>query len=307
MDQQLKLRAQMGKIRFLTTPTDLEGYLGGPTSSGSSRSSGGFPDFQQRLYFRMEELYAEQRHKLGESRFVMPVGLFLLVDKTNGGDVTAQEICDRFHLLNRESHNIIDFYFLGWQWIDSSLRSKGIRFNLESFESCRNSLKQAGIDKFGGNADLILVDAHYYRQDVTLKFRQAIYLNLSGSVANATIPSVGEFLQSLIRATEDVRRTRADAGTKGFVFSISDKLGLATAKKSILQFIFKKWGEIIGAKTLEALAVRRVGPDIRLSDPAFALDSVSKGRALRLDNTKNAAVRVSRRRSSRGKSRSSRA
>jgi hypothetical protein len=50
----------------------------------------------------------------GVKSFVMQVGLFLLIDEENGGDATARELCKRFHLLNSESQNVIDFYFLLW-------------------------------------------------------------------------------------------------------------------------------------------------------------------------------------------------
>src|SRR4051794_7914201 len=92
--------------------------------------------------------------------FVMPCGLLLVIDKDNGGDITAEELVKRFHLLDQESRDIIDFYFLGWKWV-GSWRREGIRFDLAAFESCRKTLRDAGVDHFGGNADLILVDAHY--------------------------------------------------------------------------------------------------------------------------------------------------
>jgi len=49
------------------------------------------------------------------------------------------------------------------------------------------------------------------------------------------------------------------------VYHISDRLGLAIAKKSILRYFLEKWGGIIGAKTLEAVAVRKIGPRVDLS------------------------------------------
>ena len=208
-----------------------------------------FIGFEAVLHSRMEQLYDEEYRESGKNTpFVMPVGLLLLVDQANGGDVAAHELRARFRLLHHESQNIIDFYFLGWERSRNSRRGvDDIRFNLESFESCRKILKQAGIDKFGGNADLILVDAHYTSQGVTLKFQEGIYLNLSGSVANSTIPSVGEFLQSLIRATEEVRASRADAAAEGFVFSISDKLGLAPLRNRSCNS-FSKSGEKLSAQ-----------------------------------------------------------
>ena len=82
---------------------------------------GGFNDLKNVIIKRMRKL-AEERKSIGQdkqkSHFVMPVGLFLVIDKENGGDITAQELCDRFDLLNVESKKIIDFLF-SWLGVES--------------------------------------------------------------------------------------------------------------------------------------------------------------------------------------------
>jgi hypothetical protein len=214
-------------------------------------------------------------------RLVMPVGLLLVVDEANGGDTTAQEVAKRFHLLHLESQNVIDFYFLGWRWNSVGDRSRGIRFDLESYHSCRAALQQCGVRCSGGNAELILVDAHFeaslgppsrsgrslfYPSPITLNFREAITVNLSSRRDEKDIPPVGDFLQSIIQTAESVGNSARTGDGHGVVFSISDKLGLATAEKSFLDFIFDKWGKIIGAKKLAALAVRDIGPVVNMED-----------------------------------------
>src|SRR5712692_5387445 len=72
---------------------------------------GPLSEFKQRLHLQMKELASES----GESRFLMPVGLFPVIDKDNGGDTAAEELIRRFKLLDFESKNIVDFYFLGWR------------------------------------------------------------------------------------------------------------------------------------------------------------------------------------------------
>src|SRR4051812_8451001 len=113
-------------------------------------------DFNRTLIHRLSRLYLENYLHAERKSFVMPVGLFLVIDEENGGDMTARELFKRFNLLHSESQDVIDFYFLGWEWVKSWDRSAGIRFNLKSFESCRKALRDIGIDRFGGNADLIL-------------------------------------------------------------------------------------------------------------------------------------------------------
>jgi hypothetical protein len=228
----------------------------------------------------MTQLYSEHyKNSISHQKhFVMPVGLLLVIDAENGGDITAQELVKRFNLLHCGSQNIIDFYFLGWEWVDTAQRSNGIRFNLNSFTSGRDALAAIGVSKFGGNADLILVDAHcdpFVPNGITLNFQEAIYVNLSNSVKEGEISSVGEFLEVIVDAAKRLRRNPSYDPSAPAVWSISDTLGLATAKQSILDFILKKWGEVIGAKKLKAIATRNIGPNINLYD--LPLDVVSQG------------------------------
>ncbi|HEY4934314.1 MAG TPA: hypothetical protein VII23_22335 [Terriglobales bacterium] len=168
----------------------------------------------------------------------------------------------RFGLLDFESRNVIDFYFLGW---DAAFLGS-IRFDLYEFENVRRVLRAAGITKFGGNADLILVDAHYRDSIVSLNFEQAIRIDLSSSVSEKEISTLGAFLQSIIETAEEVKSDAKGAYDRGIVFSISDRLGLAIAKTSMLDFVLEKWGKIIGAKKLKRLVVQNLGPMVDLHD-----------------------------------------
>jgi hypothetical protein len=242
----------------------------------------GWTGFQSMLMKRIDRLFQEQLEKgLNDENgllrnFSMPCGIFLVIDEDNGGDSTAKEIIKRFNLLHEESGNVIDFYLLGWKWTEKGNRSKGITFDLKSFNSCRNILKEQGIRSFGGNADLILVDVHrHFRQlkgyepgvgglEYILDFQNAIHINLSSRTKAKDIPDIGEFLQSIVAAAEEVKSDVKSRKTKRVIYSISDKLGLAIAKRSILDFFYKKWGGIFGAKKLDVVAIRNIGPKVSL-------------------------------------------
>lgn len=215
-----------------------------------------------RVLHRLKALAAES----GEERVVLPVGIFLLIDKANGGDATAQELAARFNLLDFESRNVIDFYFLGWRPLGSGPPNEGVRFDLDAFSACRDALRQAGISKFGGNADLLLVDAIYEDGRAYLDFSKACRIDLSRASAEKTITTLGSFLQSVIEAAEAVASSPHTASAEGVVFSISDRLGLVMAKNSILEFFLKTWGKVIGAERLALVAVRDLGPKINLAD-----------------------------------------
>jgi hypothetical protein len=256
--------------------------------------------FQRELQRRLKQLFLERWEsdaivtdykKRPKRRLVLPVGLFLVVDDANGGDITAQELVKRFNILHINSENAIDFYFLGWEWNEQGNRDKGIHFDPQSLQECRKALKLAGVKTSGSNAELILVDAvfeatlHGFYKDgsggiwspseITLNFKSAIYVNLSKSREEENLPPLGDFLQSIIAAAQELVEVGKDPNY-GVVFSISDKLGLATAKQSFLDFIYETWGKIIGAKKLSVLAVRDVGPAVNLDALGLKAISASK-------------------------------
>lgn len=249
-----------------------------PNGSPSGKT---FQGFLRTLNGRLHTLAHEIADGLKPGKdfeFVMPIGMFLVLDKENGGDVTAQELVRRFQLLHAESKNAIDFYFLGWQWIAASDHSKGIKFDLASFTNCRNALAKVGVKSFGGSADLILVDVRYRHRaakrdpkgvptpygyvEQDFNFPEAIHINLATSRERREIPPIGDLLQSIIAVAEDLRE---QGGSEKPVYAISDALGIATAKRSLLDYLLKKWGALIGANKLAVLAVRNLGPVARFT------------------------------------------
>ena len=217
-------------------------------------------EFKQRLVHRLKVLSAE----FSSDSFYMPVGIFLLLDKQNGGDATADELMRRFGLLDFESRTSLDFYFLGWRPIDASDKQRGISFDLRSFEEFRDALKKAGLRKFGGNADLILVDAHFSGGKARLNFSEAIRIDLAAGVPEY-FASLGHFLQEIIEAAEAIRNSER-LSPEPVVWQMSDRLGLIIGKQSLLDFILEKWGKVMGAKGIASLAVRELGPDTPLEN-----------------------------------------
>jgi hypothetical protein len=218
-------------------------------------ASSAIEDFKQRVLDNLLRLQEET----GLRELAMPVGIFLVLDRANGGDATADELVRRFKLIDAESRNIIDFFFLGWG--PSPDTSPPLSFDLNAFQSCRKALKRAGVKGFGGYADLLLFDAWLRGQRVSLDFEHALQIDLAEAVSLKRMANIGGFLEGLLQATEEIRK---DANL-GPVARISDKLGLAVAGRSILGFVLDKWGKIIGANSLLPLATRRVGPQVDLA------------------------------------------
>jgi hypothetical protein len=219
--------------------------------------SGTLSEFKHILLDRLLALAKEA----GSEDVVLPVGLFLILDEATGGDSIAKEIARRFGFLDFESRNVIDFYYLGWRRISG--KDSEIEFDLDSFELYRTALRRVGVTAFGGNADLILVDARLTGGQPSLDFEHVIHIDLSTAIASRNILGLGAFLQGLIQTAEEIKTTHNNSNR--VVYGISNKLGLAIAKTSILDFVLKKWGSIIGASALAPLAIKNVGPVVDLS------------------------------------------
>jgi hypothetical protein len=237
-------------------------------------------DFSHTVMVRLHRL----KIRTGHQEFRLPVGIFLVIDEESGGDQVAQEIAKRFRLLNNESRDLLDFYFLGWLG-PGCATSHGrivprLTFDPDSFSDCRRGLESVGVRRWGGNADLILVDAQCTPTGAVLRFDQAIQIDLSRGVSQGDLPSLGGFLQSIVDAASavraEMRRQRHGRNSShGPVWLMSDKLGIAVSKESLLNWFLEKWGAIIGGKQLAALSVRNLagpcslpgfeplGPDVR--------------------------------------------
>jgi hypothetical protein len=225
----------------------------GPRVFERAYATGTVAEFQQRVADNLLQIAGE----IGEREFAIPLALFLVISPEAGGDQTADEMIRRFGLLDVESRNVIDFFFLGWR---AGTQGRP-EFDLQAFASCRDALRRVGVTRFGGNADLIIVDAWLRETRVDLDFERAIHIDLAS--ARGRLGTPGAFLQGLIAAAEDIR---GSVGSMGPTVRISDRLGLASARRSLLDFILDKWGKAIGAPTLAELATRRLGPTVELSE-----------------------------------------
>lgn len=213
-----------------------------------------------RLLGRMQALARET----GEAGFMLPVALCLLADRAHGGELTAQELAKHFKLADFEARNLVDFFFLGWSVAGAKDGARELQFDDRSFQGFRQALRAAGVKDSGGKTDLILVDASYVAGTVRMNFSTAIRLDLAAAKRQKQFASAGGVLQSMLDALAGLRsQGRADFGGD---FRLSEELGLAVAKKSLLDWLFAGWGAFLGSRNVADLAVRDLGPDLRLMD-----------------------------------------
>lgn len=219
---------------------------------------GPWGEFVRHVEERLRTLHRESSGR----GVVLPIGILLVVDRAHGGDDTADEIIRRFPLLDRESQNWIDFYYLGWKE-----SGRKMRFNLNWFSGGRDALRRIGVKEFGGNADLILVDTSISPRGrrTFIHFETAIRIDLSKERSSGGLVPLGAFLQAVIDAAEEVKQEAISGPPDNAVYKISDTLGLMYARESFLDFILDKWGKFFGAKRLKSLAVRKLGPKVTLS------------------------------------------
>ena len=119
-------------------------------------------------------------------------------------------------------------------------------------------MRSVGVREFGGYADLILFDAWLRGEKVELDFTRAMHIDLAEAIAKQRILNIGGFLQSLID-TVDLVREHVGKDASNVVERISDKLGLAVGKASLTEYLIEKWGRVIGAPKLLALATGHIG------------------------------------------------
>ncbi len=201
---------------------------------------------------------------------ILPVGLFLVIDAANGGNDIAQELVKRVHLLDQESKNVIDFYYLGWRCEKGSIPSRvgddALEFNLQNFVTVREGLSRLGIREFGGNANLVVLDAEMTEKGFFLNFGRVIRIDLAADIKSGRFVSLGDLTERLIRGAEEVRMTAATGDSP--VCRISNHLGLVYSRQSILDALCERFGKWFGAPRLQSLAVTNAGPRVSGSELA---------------------------------------
>ena len=210
-----------------------------------------------------QRLKVKSRANPNAQNCVIPIGIMLVLDKANGGDDKAEELVRRFFLLDYESSEFIDFYYMGW-----CMRNKKLEFRRELFTECREVLRRSGIEQFGGNADVILVDSELAKDHATpiLHFDQAIRIDLSLDLQSKEYPTVGSFLYAVVHAARKNTAVNKENPFCSPITGISNEIGLQQVRKSLLDYVLEKFGKIINAKQLQAFAVKRIGPKKSLSE-----------------------------------------
>ena len=215
---------------------------------------------------RVEEAAAD---RLGDEarRVVFPIALLLVLDEHNGGDATARELVKRCWLLDGESGDAIDFYYLGWAGQPGPNKS-AIRFDIGEFHACRRVLTTVGMAQFGGNADLIVLDVEATPDECVLRFDAAMRMDLSVAIKKKQIDTLGSVLQALISAAKAVE---SSPGIASPTRAISDRLGVSSGWTAMLDKALSTFGSWIGADRLQAFATGSIGPRVAGASLAQAL------------------------------------
>jgi len=185
-------------------------------------------DFRQRINDNMMRLERETRM----SEFAVPVCILLLLDQANGGNAVGEEIVRRFNLIDVESRNVIDFYFMGWSRGKSE--PFALEFDLSAFQACRQALSKVGVESFGGYADLLLFDAWLRSGRVSLDFSHALHIDLADALASKKSTAQGAFSRGCCKPPKASAMTRALTRAPSFASVTSWAWQLRNGRSSIL-------------------------------------------------------------------------
>ena len=222
--------------------------------------SGSIEEFYTQVNRRIRK---KKRANPKEQTCVMPVGIFLVLDKDNGGDTKAEELINRFFIMDKESSEFIDFYYLGWR-----MRHDNPVFNINLFSKCRDVLRECGVNEFSGNADIILVDAElsFNAESPILNLDRAMRIDISLDLQSEVYPTVGHFLYAVVRAAKEYNENHKGSEIYSPIECISNSLGIGQARKSLISFMLDQFGKFINAKQLQAFDVKQIGPKLSISD-----------------------------------------
>jgi hypothetical protein len=202
------------------------------------------------------EMLRDRRGETGVTT-VMPIALCLVAPEHLGGDAIAKEMIRRFKLIDIQSSTAIDFYYFGWSVM--SLDAEILNFDTAAFASCRDWLFRAGVQRFGGNADIVIVDASLITsRRLVLDFTEAIRVDLAKAAKTAKIDTLGDFIDSLIHEAYEVSVDQVKARRP--VFNISDALALTKTWEMVLNKMLSHFG----LERLESIVTRNLGPVIEL-------------------------------------------
>jgi hypothetical protein len=212
-------------------------------------------DFKRILIARLSEL--RRRREQVDGLTVMPIALCLAIPEKFGGNKDAVEMINRFGLIDMLSGTAIDFYYFGWSVI--GIDGSDMNFDRLAFKNCWDWLFKEGVEDFGGNADLIIVDATLSSQDtISLNFREAIRIDLALALKRSRIDTLGAFLDSLMKAA--IKVSESEHLEQRPVFRISDMMALT----SLWESVFKKALDKLGIAAIETVVTRDVGPVVDL-------------------------------------------
>jgi hypothetical protein len=211
--------------------------------------------FAVRLKERMAML-AEER---SDAFFRVPICILLVPSPEYGGDAVGDELVRRIELLDSESRQYIDFYFAGWERDTAGKPS----FSIRGFQNTRALLRENGFPWFGGNSDVILLDALWKEGRIYLCRDDTIHSDLSKMLKMGKIATLGSFLGDLIMAAE---RASRKSGKSGKVSSVSNQLGLMVFKESAIGTLLEEFGGVFGAEKIAEFATKEAGEPLDLDE-----------------------------------------
>lgn len=159
-----------------------------------------------------------------------PVALFFVRgDRGGKGKTMAEECIASFNYWDLDSGNNIDILFPGWK-----KSSPNIEFDTYSFYQFKKEIESISKWRFGGEAEILLINFDYspFAREGKFKFNESISLPIEEMIRKGISSSVDALLHEVISASKEIKN--------GSVWEISDTLGYQKARRSLWEYLKKK-------------------------------------------------------------------
>jgi len=164
------------------------------------------------------------------SKLRFPVALFFVRgDRADLGAKLTEQVTSSFNYWDLDSGKDIDILLPGWE------KDPNLSFDIVAFFEFRLIIEEKSKWEYSGETDILLLDYEYHIKETAGRFRfdKTITLCVEQMLRDKLIGSVDGLMQSLVKAAQET-------GNHG-VWKISDKIGVQTFRRSLWNYVKKKF------------------------------------------------------------------
>ncbi len=176
-------------------------------------------------------LIMKEMLKFEHSVLKFPVALFFVRGDRGG---TAKDLAEQtmtsLNYWDLDSAHYIDIIFPGWDKTE-----KSCIFNTENFFQFKNEIEASSEWRYGGESEILLINYHYFVGvfNGQFVFNEVISLPIEDMIKRGITSSIDALMNDIITASKTIKNPG--------VWEISDKLAIQKGRKSLWEFLKKKF------------------------------------------------------------------